>query len=119
MRAVRAFHSPVEFRRARREDEEANALLLAGLFKGGKLTAPNDLNGPNGDGHPPLQGGEKVRSRHTGGAAIGLHPVPVGHDLAGRELLERDARPGPHIECIDLHEIARSGNAIVPGLRTA
>src|SRR5262245_50729543 len=47
MGPVRPFHGPIEFGGAWREDEEPNALLLAGLFKGGgEFTAPIDLNGP-------------------------------------------------------------------------
>lgn len=52
---IGAFHRPIELGRARREDEEPNALLLTGLLKGrGELTAAIDLNGPDRHGHPPL-----------------------------------------------------------------
>ena len=76
---------------------------------------PSTLNGPDGHGHPPRERGEELGGRHTGGAAIGLDDIPTGDDIAGGKLFEDDARQRPHIERVDLNEIARVEDGIVTG----
>ena len=114
MGPVRPFDGPVELRGARRQDEQPNPLLVAGLFKGGgKLTAAIDLNGANGNRHPPLQRRKKLRGGEAGGAAVDLDDIPAGDDIARRELFEDHPGEGPHIQRIDLDKIPRLRDHIV------
>src|SRR6476469_745171 len=67
----------VEFGRARREDEQIQAALLAGRFEvGGKLRAAIDLDGADGKRHTVLQSVEELGSGLSGGAGVRLQHVP-------------------------------------------
>lgn len=114
--AIGAFHVAVELGRVRRQHKQTDAPLLTGLFKGGgEFTAAIDLNGTDRHGHPPRERGEELGGRHTGGATIGLDHVPPSDDIAGGKLFQDHARQGPHIERIDLDQIAGMKNGIVAG----
>ena len=115
--AVGPFHGAVELRRTRGQDEQPNAAVLTGLLKGGgELTAAIDLNGPDRHGHTPEERDKKLGGRDTGGSTIGFDHVPPRHDIARGELFEDDTRARPHIERIDLDEIAGGDGGVVSRL---
>ena len=59
--ALSAFHAPVKFGGAGRQDKQAQAALAASRLKvGGELTAAVDLDGPDREGHPLLQGVQEL-----------------------------------------------------------
>ncbi len=67
--AVGALHRAVEFGRARRQHEQVQAPLLAGLFElGGELASAVDLHRANGKGHAVL----KVSRNSVAAAAVAL-----------------------------------------------
>ena len=114
--AVGAFHGTVEFGRTRREHEQVQAALLAGLLElGGELTAAIDLQGANGEGHAVLQGIEKLGGGLAGGAGVGLDHVPARNHVASGELLEDHAGQGAHVEGVDLDQIAGAGHRVLLG----
>ena len=75
---IGAFDRAVELGRARGEDEQVEAALLAGLFElGGKLGTAIDLHRPDGEGHAVLQGVEELSRGLGGGAGVSLQHVPA------------------------------------------
>jgi len=72
--AIGALDGAVEFGRARRQDEQMEAALLAGLFElGGKLGAAVDLHGADRKGHAVLQGIEELSGGLSGGPGMSLN----------------------------------------------
>lgn len=102
-----AFDGAVQFRRTRRENEQAEAALLAGLLElGGEFTTAVDLHGANGKRHSTLDGVEKMSGGGSGGAGVRFEHVPAGNNIAGGEMLKGHTGQWTNIEGVDLHEIA-------------
>jgi hypothetical protein len=84
-----ALDGAVELWRTRREHEQVQAALLAGLLEfGGKLGTAVDLGGANGKRHAMGEGVEEVGGGGGASAAVGLQDVPARDQIAGGELLE-------------------------------
>ena len=73
------------------------------------------LNRSKRDGQARTKGRSERRGGHTGRPAERVHDVPPRDDIAGGKLLEGEAGLRPHIQCVDLDEIAGLGDRIVAG----
>jgi hypothetical protein len=114
--AVGAFDGAVEFGGARRQHEQVQSALLAGLFElGGELASAIDLHGANGERHAVLQSIEELSCGLSGGVGMGLDDVPARDYVAGGELFEDDAGDGTDIDGIDLNQVAGAEDPILPG----
>lgn len=104
--AVGTFDSAIEFRTAGREFEEEDTFLLAGIFELGHVLRPTvDLNGADGEGSAGDEFIEGAGCRGGSGVGSDSRHRPTADDIDGRELLEDDARFGPHIHGVDLDDV--------------
>ncbi len=115
--AIGAFDGAIEFRRARRQHEQVQAALPAGLFElGGELRAAVDLHRANGKRHAVLQGIEELSRSLRRGASVRLQNIPARDHVAGGELFEDHARDRTHVQRIDLDQVARLKHRVLLGV---
>lgn len=94
-----AFDVALEVGRARRQHEDPQGSLLAGLLKlGGELAAAVDLRGSMGKGMRSIN----VSRNRMAAAAVGLADVPAGDDVAGGEVSADLAGHGADFQGVDL-----------------
>jgi hypothetical protein len=107
----------VELGGARGQDEEADTMVLTGLFKGGvELRAAIDLEGLDGEGHAQKERVEECGGGDGGGLGVGLDHVPAADNISSGEVLEHNAGQGTEVEGINLDQIPRLSDGVVSGL---
>jgi hypothetical protein len=111
-----ALDRAVEFGKAWREHEQVQATLLASLLElSGELRSAFDLQSADGKGHAVQQSIEKLGGGEGGGPSVGLDDVPARDPIAGGELLEDHAGQATQLQGIDLDEVTRTRNRVLPG----
>jgi hypothetical protein len=94
-----ALDTAVEFRAVRRQDEEPDAPLLAGLLKGSlELRAAIHLDSPDWEGHPTQEVSQEGGGSSSGGPSVDLQHVPTADHVSGGEMLEHYSRQGAHVQ---------------------
>ncbi len=79
---VSAFDMAVEFWGVRRQDEQAQGVLLAGPIEGRReLGTAVDLDGSHWEGHARQQGIREVGGCMGCGAQVGFEHIPAGDDI--------------------------------------
>ena len=115
--SVGALDMAIELGGARGQDEEADAPLLTGVFEDSvELRAAVDLEGLDGERHPPDEGVEEVGGSGGGGPGMSLDHIPAADDISGGEVLEHDAGQGAEVDGIDLDQVPGGSDGIASGL---
>ena len=108
--ALQALDAAVELGRARRQDVERDALLLAGgLELGHELRAAVDLDGGELEGQLGDELVEEAGGGGGGGAMRGHGDAPAREPVDGGELLDALAAGEAQRQRVDLHRLAGPG----------
>jgi hypothetical protein len=101
-----ALDGAIQLRGAGRQDEQAQASLLAGLLEFSGELAAIDLHGSDGERHPLLETVEKLRGGSSGRTRVRLQNAPARDHIARGEVFpdhagDRAARRGdrPRPDC--------------------
>ena len=117
MGTLGAFDPAIELGRAGRQDEQAQAALLAGPFElGGELAAAVDLDGPQRERHSLFKRIEERARCEGGGPPMRFDDVPARDDIAAGKVFHYHAREGTHLKRVHLHQVSRPFDAVILGL---
>src|SRR4051812_44132120 len=106
-RALGAFDVAVELGPLRRQDEEAQATLFAGVFElGSELRPAIDLDAFDAEGRLGDELVEEGRGAERGRAAGDEGEGPLRHGVVGCEVLDRLVGPDVDEQGVDLDELA-------------
>lgn len=117
MGAVGAFDVAVEFGRARRQYEEEDVALAAGVLElGHELRTAVDLDGADRERHACDDRIQEAGRGVSRGAAMSPQDLPAGVDVAGGEVFEGEPGEERDMDSVDLDDGARAVHEIRFGL---